>query len=119
MRALALPLARSGCTCGLRPCLGWESISEFDWPATQMQPVATLRDSEIHEPSFDEYHPAGTRYDSTDAPIALAHFPYNRSDVYRCTHCLQLWLRYTEYGGYYIDHRVRRLSPALVEDATL
>jgi hypothetical protein len=25
-------------------------------------------------------------------------------------------LRYTEFGGYYIDHRARRLDPALIVD---
>ena len=102
------------CTCSLRRCGVWDSVSEGDWPAAQMDCVAMLRDPEGPEPTFEEYHPAGTRYNSVDAPIALAYFPVNRCDVHRCRSCSQYWLRYTEYGGYYIDHRVRKLDPALI-----
>ena len=51
-----------------------------------------------------------------DAPIAPAYFPYNRCDVWQCRACARVYLRYTEYGGYYEDERVRALDPALVDD---
>jgi hypothetical protein len=75
-----------------------------------MAPVATLRDPELYEPTFEEHHPNGTRYDSPDAPVALRFFPYNRCDLWRCTQCQRHLLRYTEFGGYYVDHRVRAVS---------
>lgn len=102
------------CPCRLQAATAWESITEERWPEALMQRVGTLRDPELHEPTFEEWHPAGTRYDAPDAPISVAHFPYNRCDVYRCASCARLVLRYTEFGGYYVDHRVRVVDPALI-----
>jgi hypothetical protein len=79
-----------------------------------MQRVASLRDIEVAEPSFEEHHPNGTRYDSAHAPISVAHFPYNRCDLWRCVPCGQHVLKYTEFGGYYVDQRVRLVNPDLV-----
>ena len=105
------------CACArLGPCTSWESVSEDRWPAADMLAVGTLRDPELGEPTFEEFH-QGTRYDSSDAPVALRYFPYNRCDVWQCKSCARLWLRYTEFGGYYVDHRVRALNPALIVDA--
>lgn len=104
------------CACGLAVYTGWTSLTEERWPAALMTQLATLRDPEVHEPTFEEYHPTGTRYDDPTAPVALAWFPYNRSDVWRCGTCRRLVLRYTEFGGYYVDHRVRLLNPALIVD---
>ena len=44
------------------------------------------------------------------APVAVRFFPYNRCDLWRCTQCQRHLLRYTEFGGYYVDHRVRSVS---------
>ena len=66
--------------------------------------------------TFEEYHPNGTRYESPQAPIAPGFFPFNRCDVFACGHCGCAVLKYTEYGGYYVDHRVRRVDPDLVVD---
>lgn len=104
----------AACRCGLHEAVSWESLTEDRWPAALMQAVGTLRDRDIHEPTFEEFHPGGTRYDSRDAPIAVKCFPFNRCDVFRCTACARLVLRYTEFGGYYVDHRVRVVDPALV-----
>jgi len=104
------------CSCALRRCGLWDSVTEGDWPTAHMTPVATLRDPAADEPTFEEYHPQGTRYDSPDAPLALGFFPYNRCDVWHCSRCDQHWLRYTEFGGYYVDHRSRRLDPDLLVD---
>ena len=79
-----------------------------------MPVLGTLRDVNTCEPTLDEYHPGGTRYDSADAPIAPAFFPYNRCGVHQCSRCERVLLRYTEFGGYYVDHRVREVDPTLV-----
>ena len=102
------------CTCAVGACRGWESLTEARWPAAHMQALGTLRDMDAYEPTLDEHHPGGTRYDSPDAPIALAFFPYNRCDVHQCSRCERVLLRYTEFGGYYVDHRVREVDPSLV-----
>ena len=102
------------CSCALGACPGWESFTEERWPKGLMQPRGTLRDVNTYEPTTDEYHPDGTRYESPAAPIAVIFFPYNRCDVYGCTQCHRVLLRYTEFGGYYVDHRVRELDANLV-----
>lgn len=98
------------CRCTLKACRGWESVSDDRWPAQQMQAAGTLRKPLPEgqaEWTFEEYHPKGTRYESDQAPIAPDFFPFNRCDVYSCTRCGCAVLKYTEYGGYYVDHRVR------------
>jgi len=102
--------------CGSWPhrAAAWESFTEDRWPAELMQRVGTLRADEFAEPGFEEFHPAGTRYDSPDAPISATHFPFNRCELFRCAACARLVLRYTEFGGYYVDHRARRVEAALV-----
>lgn len=102
------------CDCRLAHCKGWESITDTQWPAGQMHLVGDLREPGVDEPTFEELHTGGTRYESPDAPIALAYFPVNRSQVWRCGHCGLQVMRYTEFGGYYIDHRVRVLDVGLV-----
>jgi hypothetical protein len=102
------------CQCSLQHCAGWESVNDTAWPAGHMQQVATLRDPEVYEPTFEEHHTDGTRYESAHAPVALKFFPYNRCDVHACGTCQQHVLRYTEFGGYYVDHRASRLDAALI-----
>ncbi|MFM2403450.1 MAG: hypothetical protein RL223_1330 [Pseudomonadota bacterium] len=119
LRALAARAdTRQPCpACDSLRCPGWESLpSTFDTGV--LEGVGTLRtaDPDI-EPTLDEWHPAGTHGWSPDAPIAPAFHPYNRCTVWRCRHCARLYLRYTEYGGYYQDERVRQVDPARV-DAT-
>jgi hypothetical protein len=105
---------KTQCTCSVGPCVAWESLPDARWPVAQMRQLGTLRDPQIYEPTFEEHHPQGTRYDSADAPIAAAFFPYNRCDAFQCTQCERRLLRYTEFGGYYVDHRVRELRAELV-----
>jgi len=76
--------------------------------------LGTLRNGDIDEPTFEEYHPDGTRYDSTNAPVSVAHFPYNRADLWQCQRCHRHVLRYTEFGGYYVDHRARCITSDLI-----
>ena len=105
------------CSCTLKSCAGWESVSNDRWPAESMRQVGTLRqplpDGET-EPTFEEFHPHGTRYESPQAPIAVTYFPFNRCDVYTCQRCSCAVLKYTEFGGYYIDHRARRVDAELI-----
>ena len=118
LKALAQQ-AKTPCQCALKICKGWESVGDDRWPAAQMVKAGMLR-PELPEGqfelSFEEFHPEGTRYDSPDAPIAVDYFPYNRCDVFKCTTCQCAVLKYTEYGGYYVDHRVRLVDAAKVVD---
>ena len=114
LNAAAQGTIKQACSCALGPCPGWESFTEERWPKGLMRPLGTLRDTDIYEPTTDEYHSDGTRYESPTAPIAVNFFPYNRCDVHGCTQCHRVLLRYTEFGGYYVDHRVREVHPALV-----
>ena len=112
--ALADSPAPQACSCALGACTAWESLAEYRWEASQMSAFGTLRDTSIDEPTLEEKHPHGTRYDSPDAPVAPAFFPYNRCDVFGCGVCGRVLLKYTEYGGYYVDDRVRAVRADLV-----
>jgi hypothetical protein len=120
LRALARATRRDpACPgCVSLVCPGWEAM-----PASlareALERVGTLRDPAIDDPTVAEYHPAGTNAWSADAPIAPAWFPYNRSDAWRCRTCARAFLRYTEYGGYYNEERVREIDERLVVDAPL
>ncbi|WP_322024102.1 hypothetical protein [Burkholderia sp. BCC1977] len=103
------------CTCTKTSLAGWTTLP-LSLQNTQLTEVATLAPPDDPEPTYDEYHPAGTRYASDDAPIAPRHFPYNRCTVSRCMPCGRLYLRYQEGGGYFIDQRIRALDPALIVD---
>lgn len=103
------------CTCGLAACAGWERI-EVSFPEKQMCILGTLLGDPYDEPTYTEYHPAGTNYWSSDAPIAVRHFPYNRCSVWQCMVCNRCYLMYTEAGGYYVERRIRRLDPRLIVD---
>lgn len=99
--------------CSALACPGWESLpGGFD--AACLERLGTLRNPDDEDPTVVEYHPAGTHAWSADAPIAVGYFPYNRCDVWRCTGCGRPFLRYTEYGGYYNDERIRELNTLLV-----
>jgi hypothetical protein len=124
LKALAQASSPQKCQCALGPCAGWESVTQERWPALQMTVVGSLREEQEEgspafgrEPTFEEFHPQGTRYDSPLAPIAPPFFPYNRCDVFACNRCQRVLLKYTEFGGYYVDHRVRALNGDLVVDA--
>ncbi len=106
----------TACQCSLQHCAGWESVNDTAWPADHMKVVATLRDPEVYEPTFEEQHPNGTRYESADAPVALKFFPYNRCDVHACTQCQQHVLRYTGFVGNSAYHRARPLAAERIND---
>lgn len=102
---------RPECPCARLQCAGWESIGA---PLAEpgFRRVGTLRDPDVDEPTVEEW--PGSRFWSADAPISPRHFPYNRCEVWACAACGRGFLQYTEVGGYYVDHRVRQLDPALV-----
>ena len=104
----------NACCCSLGACRSWESFTEDRWPNRLLQRIGTLRDQAIDEPTLEEFHPFDTRYGSADAPIDAAFFPYNRCEAYACSQCNRVLLRYTEYGGYYVDHRVREVLSELI-----
>lgn len=100
--------------CAPLHCPGWETLP-VGFDERRLRPLGTLRSPEP-EPTWEEHHPAGTRTWSPDAPISPRHHPCNRSDLAACTQCGRLFLRYTETGGYYVDHRIRAVDAALVVD---
>ncbi len=120
LRALARPHAgRPPCAqCAGLACAGWESIPG-GYERDRLRAVGTLRRPDDEDPTLTEYHPAGTHGWSPDAPIAPAFFPYNRCTVWQCAGCGRPFLRYTEYGGYYVEERIRELDAALIVDADL
>lgn len=109
--------AQSRCAdCMQLGAAGWESLSQ-PGDSAHLKAIGTLREDPFAEPTLAEYHPEGTRYWSEEAPIAPAWFPYNRCEVAQCPRCAQVFLRYTEYGGYYQEARIRAVDPARVVDA--
>jgi hypothetical protein len=100
--------------CAALVCPGWESMpGGFD--ARSLQCIGTLRVASEEEPTLDEHLPEGVHGWSAQAPIDPRYFPYNRCDVWKCTACERPFLRYTEYGGYYVDERVRELRADRVQ----
>lgn len=117
LRALAAARQPGRCSaCAPLVGAGWDSVpATFD--LSTLRCAGTLRDEQIEEPTLLEHHPRGTHAWSPDAPIAPAFFPYNRCDVWVCRACARPFLRYTEYGGYYEDQRIREVSAELLDDA--
>ncbi len=110
----ALAPAGAGCAhCANLRCPGWESVTA-PVQAPRLEAVGTLRDPAIDEPTLTEVHADGSGYWSARAPVALAAFPYNRCEVWRCPQCRRGFLQYTEFGGYYVDHRMREIDPELI-----
>ena len=104
----------AGCAhCASLQCAGWESVTA-PLAAPLLEAVGTLRDPSVEDPTLLEHHPAGTSYWSAQAPVAVAAFPYNRCDVWRCPQCRRGFVQYTEFGGYYVDHRLREIDPSLI-----
>ncbi|MCZ4312948.1 hypothetical protein O4H66_05980 [Comamonadaceae bacterium G21597-S1] len=100
---------RTGCRqCSALVCRAWESLSG-DFDRSLLRRIGSLRDPVQEEPTYEEYHPHGTHAWSADAPIAPDWFPYNRCEVWECVACGRPFLRYTEFGGYYADERIREL----------
>lgn len=116
--ATASAAVTAACSCNKVPLAGWQRL-----PSTleleRFEEVGTLVEDPYDEPTFAEYHPNGTRYESDDAPIAPRYFPYNRCQIDRCMNCGRHYLRYNEAGGYFTELRIRALQPQLLVDAPL
>jgi hypothetical protein len=104
--------AKACADCSSLSCPGWASVPGY-FDLRKLKVLGTLRDKNLEE-FWDEYHPSGTNLWSEDAPIAIHHHPYNRSEVLECIHCKRTFLHYTEYGGYYLDERVRELNATFI-----
>ena len=100
----------AGCACAHLVCPGWESLSVVPGEPL-LRHLGSLRDASDGDPTLQELHADGSRYGSPHAPIAPAFFPYNRCEVWACRVCGRGFLQYTEYGGYYVDHRLREVDP--------
>lgn len=106
------------CDCVKTSLTGWSSLP-VSFPEEQVQRVGTLIQGNVDEATFAEFHPDCTGYWSDEAPIAPRYYPYNRSDVWECTTCGRIFLRYMEGGGYFVDQRIRALTRAPLMDAAL
>lgn len=107
------PKAPGACTeCSSLSCPGWISVPGY-FNHKKLKVLGTLK-NEGAEENWDEYHPDGTNLWSEEAPISIQHHPYDRSDVLQCTGCKRTFLHYTEYGGYYLDERIRELNAILI-----
>jgi uncharacterized protein YbaR (Trm112 family) len=101
------------CQCAKRTFEAWDSIP-VTFPEELLECIGKVSAPTESELTVKEYHPQRTNYWSPEAPIALHYFPANRSEVWQCTRCKRCYLRYTEFGGYYIEKRIRALQPALL-----
>jgi hypothetical protein len=104
------------CTCAVDTFREWTRIPA-GFPQEQMDTVGTLVGDPYAEPTYAEYHREGSSYWSPDAPIAPRYFPYNRCTVLQCSVCARSCLTYVEAGGYYVEPRIRALTPELLVDA--
>jgi hypothetical protein len=98
--------------CDTFQCESWETLPS-SFVDSEYAVVGHCR-FEGSENIWEEYHPNKTTMWSNQAPIALRYYPYNRSDVIECSHCKRIYLRYTEFGGYYLDQRIRLVNPSLI-----
>ena len=106
------PSKKNCLSCAPLACNGWETVPGT-FNLNSLKVIGTLRIDGAAE-YWDEDHPDGTNLWSEDAPISIQYHPYNRSDVCECQECKRKYLHYTEYGGYYIDERIRVLNPKLI-----
>jgi len=116
--AQASAAVTTACTCNKIPLTAWSALP-FTLNLNGFEEVGALFDDAYDEPTFAEFHPAGTRYESDNAPIALNFYPYNRCTVTRCLECGRCYLRYNEAGGYFTELRIRALRPDLIVDVPL
>ncbi|MES2536992.1 MAG: hypothetical protein V4632_14095 [Pseudomonadota bacterium] len=120
LKALAQAAANteSACRCCAINLESWTAVP-LSFHETDLRDVGTLLEDPFTEPTFAEFHQAGSRYESAHAPIAPRYFPANRCTVSTCVRCGRGYLRYTEAGGYFVERRIRALLPALLIDAPL
>jgi hypothetical protein len=115
--AQASSTATAPCSCTAVSLAAWQALP-LSLETNRLEDVGTLMRDPYDEPTFTEYHPAGTRYHSDDAPIAPQFYPYNRCNIARCKNCGRAYLRYNEAGGYFTEWRIRALRPELLVNAS-
>ena len=98
--------------CAALSCPGWISVPGY-FDLGTLRVLGTLKVDSLEE-HWDEYHPDGTNLWSLNAPISVQHHPYNRSDIRECMSCKRKFMHYTEYGGYYLDERIRELNAQFI-----
>lgn len=102
--------------CKRRDLAGWA-----DWPVgfheQDFKQLGTLARHAPEESTINEYHPAGTSYWLSNAPIAPRYYPYNQSTVWQCAGCERIYLRHNDDGAYHVAPRVRFVNTALIVDA--
>lgn len=106
------------CSCTAVALDAWQALP-LSLDLARLEDVGTLWDDPYVEPTFTEFHPGGTHYDSADAPIAPRFYPFNRCAVARCMDCGRHYLRYNEAGGYFTELRIRALQSGLLVDAAV
>lgn len=106
------------CSCCSTSLIEWTSLP-VSFPEAQLHRIGTLIQGDFDEATFTEFHPGGTGFWSSDAPIAPLYYPYNRCDIWECTACGRIYLRYTEGGGYFVDQRIRVLRRSVLVDVAL
>jgi hypothetical protein len=117
LRQFAVAHAHAPCPlCASLKAPGWEALPGGFEQGT-LRKAATLRVPGVEDPTLEEHHPHGTNSWSAEAPIAPEFFPYNRCEVWQCVQCGRPFLRYTEYGGYYVEERYRELDPRRIVPA--
>ena len=108
--------ARLDCPCQRRDLSGWG-----DWPIgfheEDFMRLGTLSRYAPEESTLDEYHPGGTNYWSSNAPVAPQYYPYNQSTVWQCASCERIYLRHNDDGAYHVASRVRSVEATLIVDA--
>ncbi|MBC5765718.1 hypothetical protein [Ramlibacter albus] len=115
-RAEAEALAREHVNSA--PCPSCKPFTSPGWEAfpttvdeSLLRPVGALWLPGDDEPTLEEApRPVGVDSWSPLAPISFAHHPCNRCEVWACVRCGLPFLRYTEYGGYYVQPRIRQLQ---------
>ncbi|KMQ80325.1 hypothetical protein BPMI_02419 [Candidatus Burkholderia pumila] len=81
--------------CTKTPLDGWQ-LQPLSIDETMLVQIGTLTSPNDPEPTYVEYPAGASQYWSPDAPIAPRYFPYNRCDIWACSKCGRLYLRYTE-----------------------
>ncbi len=94
--------------CAAFVCPGWEALPSAADDASLVR-QGTLQSAGADSVAAADSAAAGSDYWSPDAPIALGVHPYDRCEVWSCQACGRPFLRYTEFGGYYEEHRIREL----------
>jgi len=106
----------SDCRCLLHDLSSWST-----WPISYREQdflqIGTLARLSSEEAILEEYHPAGTNYWSSTAPVAPRFYPYNQCTLWQCRCCSRIYLRHNDDGAYHVALRIRRLHAQFIVDA--